>query len=148
MSQLSSAMYRRKGNFTPLAYSPPLQVDPLPSSHRWLHDPGCVTIHCYRTELTVGGDFTKKNGTGGESIYGKTFPDERLEGPGTEVDKEGMLVMANRGPNSNGSQFFVTLAPSPHLTGKHVYVKLCHPKTHVKGIRTSRQWDGSHSSDR
>lgn len=72
--------------------------------------------------MIQGGDFTKRNGTGGESIYGGTFPDERLEGEGTEVDREGLLVMANRGRHTNGSQFFVTLAPAPHLTGKHVYV--------------------------
>ena len=73
--------------------------------------------------MIQGGDFTKHNGTGGKSIYGGgTFPDERLQGPGTEVDRPGLLVMANRGPDTNGSQWFVTLAPSSHLTGKHVYV--------------------------
>jgi len=67
--------------------------------------------------MIQGGDFTKKNGTGGESIYGGTFPDENLDLP---LDSEGLLVMANRGPDTNGSQFFVTLRPCPHLNGKHV----------------------------
>jgi len=67
--------------------------------------------------MIQGGDFTKKNGTGGESIYGGTFPDENLDLP---LDSEGLLVMANRGPDTNGSQFFVTLRPCPHLDGKHV----------------------------
>jgi peptidyl-prolyl isomerase G (cyclophilin G) len=70
--------------------------------------------------MIQGGDFTKRNGTGGESIFGGTFADERLEGPGCEVDRAGLLVMANRGPDTNGSQFFVTLEAAPHLTGKHV----------------------------
>ncbi|EIW67952.1 hypothetical protein TREMEDRAFT_23729, partial [Tremella mesenterica DSM 1558] len=69
--------------------------------------------------MIQGGDFTKRTGAGGESIYGGTFADERLEGEGTEVDKAGLLVMANRGPDTNGSQYFITLAPAPHLTGKH-----------------------------
>ncbi|KAG8799877.1 hypothetical protein FRC17_007014, partial [Serendipita sp. 399] len=67
--------------------------------------------------MIQGGDFTKKNGTGGESIYGAPFPDEDLSLP---VDKEGLLVMANRGPHTNSSQFFITLAPCEHLNGKHV----------------------------
>ncbi|KAJ8481134.1 hypothetical protein ONZ45_g15406 [Pleurotus djamor] len=67
--------------------------------------------------MIQGGDFTKHNGTGGESIYGGMFDDEHLDRP---VDAEGLLCMANRGPNTNGSQFFVTLRPCPHLSGKHV----------------------------
>jgi peptidyl-prolyl isomerase G (cyclophilin G) len=70
--------------------------------------------------MIQGGDFIKQNGTGGQSIYGGTFADERLEGKGTDVDREGLLVMANRGPDTNSSQWFVTLAPCSHLTGKHV----------------------------
>ncbi|KZW02914.1 hypothetical protein EXIGLDRAFT_713819 [Exidia glandulosa HHB12029] len=67
--------------------------------------------------MIQGGDFTKRNGGGGESIYGMPFPDEDLSQP---LDSEGLLVMANKGPNTNGSQFFVTLRACPHLDGKHV----------------------------
>ncbi|KAI0084108.1 cyclophilin-like domain-containing protein [Irpex rosettiformis] len=62
-------------------------------------------------------DFTKRNGSGGESIYGRPFPDEDLTRP---VDSEGLLCMANKGPNTNGSQFFVTLRACSHLNGRHV----------------------------
>ncbi|KAJ3754635.1 cyclophilin-like domain-containing protein [Lentinula raphanica] len=67
--------------------------------------------------MIQGGDFTKRNGTGGESIYGGMFADEDLTLP---LDSEALLCMANRGPNTNGSQFFITLRPCPHLNGKHV----------------------------
>ncbi|THV02771.1 hypothetical protein K435DRAFT_852422 [Dendrothele bispora CBS 962.96] len=67
--------------------------------------------------MIQGGDFTKRNGTGGESIYGGMFPDENLSRP---LDSEALLCMANRGPDTNGSQFFITLRPCPHLNGKHV----------------------------
>ncbi|KAF5367193.1 hypothetical protein D9758_004065 [Tetrapyrgos nigripes] len=67
--------------------------------------------------MIQGGDFTKRNGTGGESIYGGMFPDEDLSRP---LDSEALLCMANRGPDTNGSQFFITLRPCPHLNGKHV----------------------------
>lgn len=63
------------------------------------------------------GDFTTGNGKGGESIYGGQFDDEDLR---RNIDEEGLLVMANRGKNTNGSQFFVSLRPCPHLDGKHV----------------------------
>lgn len=67
--------------------------------------------------MVQGGDFTTRNGKGGESIYGGTFDDENLS---REIDAEGLLVMANRGKNTNGSQWFVSLRPCPHLAGKHV----------------------------
>ncbi|KAL1745394.1 cyclophilin-like domain-containing protein [Schizophyllum fasciatum] len=70
--------------------------------------------------MIQGGDIVKGNGTGApESIYGGPFEDEDLTHP---VDTEGLLCMANKGPNTNGSQYFITLKAAPHLDGKHVVV--------------------------
>ena len=67
--------------------------------------------------MIQGGDYTRQNGTGGESIWGKPFEDECTSS--VKFDKPGLLAMANAGPKTNGSQFFITTEKTPWLQGRH-----------------------------
>ena len=92
----------------------------LSPDNKPLHFKGCAFHRIIPNFMIQGGDFTKGNGTGGCSIYGYKFRDEGFEGKAGKHKWPGMMSMANAGPNTNGSQFFITTVATPWLDRKHV----------------------------
>jgi peptidylprolyl isomerase len=93
------------------------RVSGLPLSYK-----GCTFHRIVPGFMIGGGDITKGDGSGGESIYGKRFADESFEGKAGAHTGLGYISMANTGKDANNSQFFITLKTLPTLNGVHVVV--------------------------
>ncbi|KAI0767594.1 peptidyl-prolyl cis-trans isomerase [Fomes fomentarius] len=105
-----------------------------------LHYKGSTFHRVIKGFMVQGGDFTAGNGTGGESIYGEKFEDENFE---VKHSKRFLLSMANAGANTNGSQFFITCNPTPHLDGKHVvFGEVVRGKSVVRAIENTETSSG------